>query len=104
MSYVYKSVIKPKKILFVASYLLAIEGVFFIALALLTKSGAITLAFLMISHTLCVHLSNKEPHINNILRNYYYLFLELCGAKDNHINTMNTKTLYKDETREYFEL
>lgn len=80
-STVFRSVLKPAKLLYVATGLLYIEVGAAFALTVLTGEPLATFVFMVVFHVWSIGKTNKEPHINNILRNKYRQFCEQVGLK-----------------------
>lgn len=55
-----------------------------------------TVVSLTLSHLFCIHLTNKEPHINNILRNFYLRAREYAGIKSDEQPRFKTESLFKN--------
>lgn len=102
-SRIYGSVLKPPKLLFAATSLLYLEVFGAIVLTVLVKEPIMTVISLTLTHLLCIHLTNREPHINNILRNFYIRVREYAGIKSEGQPSFLTKRLLK-ETRVLYEL
>lgn len=102
-SRIYGSVLKPPKLLFVATSLLYLEVFGAIILTVLVREPIMTVIFLTLSHLFCIHLTNREPHINNILRNFYLQVREYAGIKSEGQPSFLIKRLLK-ETGVLYEL
>lgn len=95
-SRIYGSVLKPPRLLFAATNLLYLEVFGAIVLTVLVREPIMTLACLTLSHLFCIHLTNKEPHINNILRNSSLRAREYAGVKSDEQPRFRTKSLFKN--------
>lgn len=95
-SRIYGSVLKPPRLLFAATSLLYLEVFSAIVLTILVREPVMTVVCLMLSHLFCIHLTNKEPHINNILRNFYLRAREYAGVKSDGQPRFKTESLFKN--------
>lgn len=95
-SRIYGSVLKPPKLLFAATSLLYLEVFSAIVLTILVREPVMTVVCLTLSHLFCIHLTNKEPHINNILRNFYLRAREYAGVKSDGQPRFKTESLFKN--------
>lgn len=103
-SSIYHAVLKPQKILFVASSLLYVESVVLILMTVVIGSPLTTVLFAVFSHLFCINLTNREPHINNILRNRFSYLMEFLKLKEIGSPHFITPVMYNDNTRYYYEL
>ena len=103
LSRIYASIIKPHRILFVATGLLYLEIFASVTLTIVSGEPIVTVGCLVFSHLFCIHLTNKEPHINNILRNFYLQIREYVGIKSDEQPHFRTKTFF-NETGVLYEL
>ncbi|MCQ2914791.1 MAG: hypothetical protein MJ247_06325 [Alphaproteobacteria bacterium] len=103
-SIIYHSVLKPQKMLFVATYLLYAEALCLTLITVITGSPVMTVVIAVLAHIFCINLTNKEPHINNIIRNRISYFMECLGCKEVGAPHFKTPTIYKDNVRFYYEL
>lgn len=95
-SRIYGSVLKPPRLLFAATSLLYLEVFGAIVLTVLVREPVMTVVCLTLSHLFCIHLTNKEPHINNILRNFYLRAREYAGVKSDEQQRFKTESLLKN--------
>lgn len=95
-SRIYGSVLKPPRLLFAATSLLYLEVFSAIVLTILVREPVMTVVCLTLSHLFCIHLTNKEPHINNILRNFYLRAREYAGVKSDGQPRFKTESLLKN--------
>lgn len=95
-SRIYGSVLKPPSLLFAATSLLYLEVFSAIVLTILVREPVMTVVCLTLSHLFCIHLTNKEPHINNILRNFYLRAREYAGVKSDGQPRFKTESLFKN--------
>lgn len=95
-SRIYGSVLKPPRLLFAATSLLYLEVFSAIVLTILVREPVMTVVCLTLSHLFCIHLTNKEPHINNILRNFYLQAREYAGVKSDGQPRFKTESLFKN--------
>ncbi len=95
-SRIYGSVLKPLRLLFAATSLLYLEVFSAIVLTILVREPVMTVVCLTLSHLFCIHLTNKEPHINNILRNFYLRAREYAGVKSDGRPRFKTESLFKN--------
>ena len=95
-SRIYGSVLKPPRLLFAATSLLYLEVFGAIVLTVLVREPIMTVVCLTLSHLFCIHLTNKEPHINNILRNFYLRAREYAGVKSDGQPRYKTESLFKN--------
>ena len=95
-SRIYGSVLKPPRLLFAATSLLYLEVFGAIVLTVLVREPVMTVVCLTLSHLFCIHLTNKEPHINNILRNFYLRARECAGIKSDGQPRFKTESLFKN--------
>lgn len=95
-SRIFGSVLKPPRILFVAANLLYLEAFGAIVLTIVAGEPVLTVLSLTLSHLFCIHLTNKEPHINNILRNFSLRAREYAGIKSDEQPRFKTKSLQKN--------
>ena len=95
-SRIYGSVLKPPRLLFAATSLLYLEVLGAIVLTVLVREPVMTVVCLTLSHLFCIHLTNREPHINNILRNFYLRAREYAGVKSDGQPRFKTKSLFKN--------
>ena len=95
-SRIYGSVLKPPRLLFAATSLLYLEVFSAIVLTILVREPVMTVVCLTLSHLFCIHLTNKEPHINNILRNFYLRAREYTGVKSDGQPRFKTESLFKN--------
>lgn len=95
-SRIYGSVLKPPRLLFAATSLLYLEVFSAIVLTILVREPVMTVVCLTLSHLFCIHLTNKEPHINNILRNFYLRAREYAGVKSGGQPRFKTESLFKN--------
>lgn len=101
-SVVYQKLEKPARIMFVAPFLLFMEIGLFFVLIIITKEPLFVLAVMMPTHLANVRLTNREPHINNILRNATDRLIDRPSDK----NPKNkTPLIFKEnDVRFYYEL
>ena len=95
-SRIYGSVLKPPRLLFAATSLLYLEVFGAIVLTVLVREPIMTVVCLTLSHLFCIHLTNREPHINNILRNFYLRAREYAGVKSDGQPRFKTESLLKN--------
>lgn len=95
-SRIYGSVLKPPRLLFAATSLLYLEVFGAIVLTVLVREPVMTVVCLTLSHLFCIHLTNKEPHINNILRNFSLRAREYAGVKSDEQPRFKTESLFKN--------
>lgn len=95
-SVIYGSATKPPKTLFVANSLLYCEVFGAVALTVLAREPMLTVVCAVASHAFCIGLTNREPHINNILRNAYWRLCETAGFKITGTPRFKTKSLFKE--------
>ena len=95
-SRIYGSVLKPPRLLFAATSLLYLEVFGAIVLTVLVREPVMTVVCLTLSHLFCIHLTNKEPHINNILRNFSLRAREYAGVKSDGQPHFKTESLFKN--------
>ena len=95
-SRIYGSVLKPPRLLFAATSLLYLEVFGAIVLTVLVREPIMTVVCLTLSHLFCIHLTNREPHINNILRNFYLRAREYAGVKSDGQPHFKTESLFKN--------
>ena len=95
-SRIYGSVLKPPRLLFAATSLPYLEVLGAIILTVLVREPVMTVVCLTLSHLFCIHLTNKEPHINNILRNFYLRAREYAGVKSDGQPRFKTESLFKN--------
>lgn len=95
-SRIYGSVLKPPRLLFAATSLLYLEVFGAIVLTVLVREPVMTVVCLTLSHLFCIHLTNREPHINNILRNFYLRVREYAGVKSDGQPRFKTESLLKN--------
>lgn len=98
-SSVYQKLEKPARIMFVAPLLLFAEIVFFFFLLIVTKEPVFALAFFLPLHLFNVRLTDKEPHINNILR---FSFERLINASSGKRPKYKTPMIFKDENVSFY--
>ena len=80
-SSVYQKLEKPARIMFVAPLLLFIEIVSFFLLLIITKEPVLGIACFVPLHLFSVRLTDREPHINNILRFYFERLINDSSGK-----------------------
>lgn len=95
-SRIYGSVLKPPRLLFAATSLLYLEVFGAIVLTVLVREPIMTVVCLTLSHLFCIHLTNREPHINNILRNFYLRAREYAGVKSDGQPRFKTESLFRN--------
>ena len=95
-SRIYGSVLKPPRLLFAATSLLYLEVFGAIVLTVLVREPVMTVVCLTLSHLFCIHLTNKEPHINNIVRSFYLRAREYAGVKSDGQPHFKTESLFKN--------
>lgn len=102
-SVIYSSISKPPKILFIANTLMYLEVFEAIIVTVLIKEPILTVICTLISHIFFIELTNREPHINNILRNEYLRICEIIGFKSEGMPRFKTISLVR-ETGFHYEL
>lgn len=101
-SVVYQKLEKPTRIMFVAPLIFFTEIALFLLLLILSKEPVLAIAVIIPTHLSNVRLTNREPHINNILRNAANRLFDRPSDK----NPKNkTPLIFKEnDVRFYYEL
>lgn len=98
-SSVYQKLEKPARIMFVAPLLLFIEIISFFLLLIITKEPVLGIACFVPLHLFSVRLTDREPHINNILRFY---FARLINDSSGKRPKNKTPMIFKDEETVFY--